>query len=153
MRWWWLGALLASCAPRVRYATEADAAASGVVLRAWHVNVRSGGELTLVNTGPRPCFVARPYGCCVFVRFYDEQHQQVKPARKRPCRPPGQAGPAPLGPGDSLRYALGPHLELYTAEALAQARYYEVGYEGTISPKRRARRFPLFKLNTVGAIE
>jgi hypothetical protein len=148
--------LLANCASVPRYATEADAVETGVVLRARHVNV-AGGELTVRNAGTRPCFVTNPYHCSVYLTLHNAQHEPLAPNRKvkRRCDP-DEAHPVRLGPGDSIRYALeSPRADHDEAE-LRKARFFEVVYQGVISPKewppRRPRHLSLYTLKTNGAL-
>lgn len=152
--------LLASCASVPRYGTEAEAVATGVVLRARHVSV-SGGEVTVRNAGSRPCFVTNPYHCSVDLRLLDAQGQPLVPNRKvkRFCDP-AEDVPRFLGPGDSIRYALENPRENHDAEELRKARSFEVLYQGLISPTewdaRRPRhlsRYTIYTLKTTGALD
>ena len=152
--------LLASCASVPCYATEAEAAGTGVVLRARHISV-SGGGLTVRNVGTRPCFVTNPYHCSVYLRLLDAQGQPLMPNRKvkRFCDP-AEDVPRFLGPGDSIRYALENPRGNHDEEELRKARSFEVLYQGIISPKewdaRRPRhlsRYAIYTLKTNGALD
>lgn len=156
--WWVLACvLLPGCALGPRYATETEAAMTGVVLRAPHVTV-SGGGLLVSNVGPRPCFITNPYHCSVYLTLYDAQHRPLMPNRKekRYCDP-AEARRVWLGPGDSIRYALESPRQNHDDEELREARFFEVVYQGIISPKvwqaHRPRRVQLYTLKTSGAVD
>lgn len=156
--WLLAGVLLPGCAPKVRYGTESESTAFGLVLRVRHLSVPSGGELLVRNMGPRPCFLARPAHCSVFVRLGDAQH---RPLNHRPvdttCKPgdPGQA--VRLNPGDSIRYALDTHAGDYRADDLPNARTFEVVYQGTVSAvewdAQRPRRFTRHTFKASGTLD
>jgi hypothetical protein len=149
--------LLPGCVPTPRFATETEAAMTGVVLHAQHVTV-SGGGLTVHNVGTRPFFITNPYHCSVYLTLYDAQHQPLMPNRKekRYCDP-AEARPVWLGPGDSIRYALESPRKNHDEEELRKARFFEVVYQGIISPKawdgRWPRRVQRYTLKTSGAVD
>jgi hypothetical protein len=149
--------LLAGCARGPRFATETEAAMTGLVLRAPHVTV-SGGALTVRNAGTRPCFLTNPYHCSVYLTLYDAQHRPLLPNRKekRYCDP-AKAGPILLAPGDSMRYTLESPRKNHDEEQLRKARFFAVVYQGLIAPKawdtHRPRRVKLYTLKTSGAVD
>jgi hypothetical protein len=170
VRRWFLWVVASSCcsgcAPGVRYATDAESAATGLVLRVRHLSRESGGEMTLVNAGPGPCFVSPPSPCTVVVLRYDAQHQRVHPNHTFGFRcgnlVPGQA--QRLGPGDSIRYALNAPREDYNENDLRQARSFAVSYQGCVSAQawnvrqvhRSAsywRKFPRYTFEATGPVE
>lgn len=157
VRWFFVCISLSSCAPGVRYATDAESAATGVVLRAQLVAGGAGGELTLHNTGTRPCFITNPYSCSVYVTLRDAQGQPLMPLRKvkRYCDRTENV-PHRLGPGDSIRYTLGNLRLNHDEEELRKARSFEVIYQGIIAPQiwnaRRTHRFLTYTLKTSGTI-
>lgn len=157
VRWLLACALLPGCAPQLRYATEAQAAATGVQVRTRLVTVRSGGELTVRNAGTRPYFLTRPYHCSVYLFLYDAQHRPLMPNRKvkRYCNA-AEAGPAWLEPGDSIRYALESPRDNHDEDELRKARFFEVVYQGSITTQRdapRAQRFTRYTFKTTGFID
>ncbi|GAA4037543.1 hypothetical protein GCM10022409_23270 [Hymenobacter glaciei] len=157
VRWLLVCALLPGCAPALRFATEAEAAATGVLVHTRHVNVRSGGELTVRNAGTRPYFLTRPYHCSVYLFLYDAQHQPLMPNRKvkRYCNP-AEAGPAWLAPGDSIRYAIESPSGDHDEAELRKARFFEVVYQGSITTQRdapRTQRFTWYTFKTTGTLD
>jgi hypothetical protein len=149
--------LATGCTPRLRYATEAEATATGIVMRIRHVNGQSGGEMSLHNTSPTPYFLTAPYHCSVYLFLYDAQHQILMPNRKvkRYCNP-ADAGPISLVSGDSIHYSLESPRNNHDDQELLKARYFEVIYQGNITPQRdakRAQRFSQYTFKTTGSIE
>jgi hypothetical protein len=75
---------------------------------------------------------------------------------KRFCDP-AENVPRRLGPGDSIRYALGNPRLIYGEEELRKARSFEVIYQGIIAPQvwnaRRTHRFLTYTLKTSGTID
>jgi hypothetical protein len=156
-KWWLLSFVLVThCVPRIHPATEAQAAATGVVLRMAHFNVRTGGVLWLINASTTPYVLTRPYPCSVYIDLYDAQHQALKRNRwvKFPCPPSG--GPALLAPGDSVRYDLPSPQHKHDEEELRKATSYEVVYFGHIRPQqgsKRAQRILEYRLKITGSVE
>jgi hypothetical protein len=156
--WLFVCTFLSGCAPGVRYATEAESAATGIVLLARHVTGRPGGELTLRNAGTRPCFITNPYHCSVYLTLLNAQGQPLMPNRKvkRFCDP-AENVPRLLPPGDSIRYALENPRWNHDEEELRKARFFEVVYQGIISPQtwnvRQGHRPTTYTLKTSGAID
>lgn len=168
-RWFlWVvaGSFCSGCAPGVRYATDADSAETGLVLRVRHLSRESGGEMTLVNVGPGPCFISPLSPCTVVVLRYDAQHQRVNPNHTfcYSCSDlvPGQA--QRLQPGDSIRYALTAPREDYNESDLRQARSFAVSYQGCVSAQAwdvrqvhrsasYSRKFPRYTIEATGPIE
>jgi len=149
--------LVTSCTPRLRYATEAESTATGIVMRIKHVNGQSGGEMSLHNTSPTPYFLTAPYHCSVYLSLYDAQHQRLTPNRKvkRYCNP-ADAGPIPLVSGDSIRYSLESPRNDHDDQELLKARYFEVIYQGSITPQqdaKRVQRFIRYTFKTTGSIK
>jgi hypothetical protein len=164
--WVVAGSLFSGCAPSVRFATDAESAATGLVLRVRRLSVESDGEMTLVNAGQGPCFVSPPSPCTVVVLRYDAQHQRLNLNHtfKRICSDlvPGLA--LRLAPGDSIRYALTAPRVDYNENNLRQARFFAVSYQGCVSAQawdaqrvhrssRYSRRFPRYTVKATGPIE
>jgi len=148
--------LVTHCMPRLRTATDAQVAATGVVLRVARVNAHTGGVVYFLNTSPTPYLLTRPYSCTVYLTLYDAQLQQVRPKQwvKRPCPPSG--GPVLLAPGDSIGYTLPPPQAKHDEQELRQARSFEVLYYGHIWPQqksKRAQRVVEYRLKLVGLVE
>ena len=157
-QWWLLSlALVTGCSPRLRFATEDEAAATGVTLRVRHINGRTGGEMSLHYIGTAACFITNPNRCAVYLDFYDAQHQPLMPNRKvkQACNPL-DTGLVKLAPGDSMRYVLESPRNKYDDQELLRARYFKVIYEGSIVPHRdakRAQRFTRYTFKATGRIE
>lgn len=133
--------LFCYCTPRLRYATEAESSATDVVLYIRNVQVESGGELILRNTGSQPVLLTRPYPCSVYLALYDAQQRRLQANRKvkRYCNP-AEAAPLLLAPGDTLCYQLESPRKDYDAEELRTARAFEVTYQGSITTELRDKR-------------
>jgi len=156
-KWWLLSvALLTHCTPRLRTATDAQAAATGVVLRVARINAHTDGVLYLLNTSTSPYLLTRPGLCTTYLTLYDAQLQQIKRNEwvKHPCPPSG--GPVLLAPGDSIGYALPAPQAKHDEQELRKARSFEVLYYGHIWPQqksKRAQRVVEYKLKLVGLVD
>ncbi|MBF9239746.1 hypothetical protein I2I05_20300 [Hymenobacter sp. BT683] len=150
-------ALLSGCTPPLRLATQAEAAATGVQVPTQHATGQSGGELTVRNAGPRPCFLTRPYHCSVYLFLYDAQHRPLLPNRKvkRYCNP-AEAGPVGLAPGDSIRNTLESPRDNHDEDELRNARFFEVVYQASITTQLhapRSQRFTRYTFKVTGTVE
>ena len=155
LRWLFLLVLATSCTPRLRYTTDAEAAATGIVMRVSSVNLQSGGEICLHNSRSIPYFVTAPANhCSVFLQLYDAQRQRLMTNRafKIICN----HAPILLLSGDSIRYGLESPSNYHNDQELLKARYFEVIYQGNITPQRdakRAQRFIRYTFRRSGSIE